>query len=242
MKISSVRLRIPFFYLVFILFSIILGGCQVNAENHIASSANEALNSEEVSIQEEELIEKAAKAIDEKEFDAFKYIKSVESTASGLKNEKQFGAFIAVAQYKPVLYEVFKSKKTFNIPKYELDSLISQYSGMEYYTVEIISKSAQNILKTARTEISYPEKVTYLAFENQHNFQLQVGKQIKKPAIYHFERGYGLGNSITMILAFPNSESKEDRVLTYDEKLLGLGKIKFRTTYQNILKNLNEAI
>lgn len=161
---------------------------------------------------------------------AIQYVNWVENPQNGIKVEKQIGDFDFEVQYKPYEYIVLKNKRNTQITKEQMLTEVDSINGLQYYTLKIgLHAGEGDLLKYNLHDVqSYTDRVNYFSFGAQSDIKLVDGNDTLSCALLHFERTYGLTPYINLILAFQKDTSKVplDKTLIYDDKMLGVGKIK----------------
>lgn len=155
------------------------------------------------------------------------YIVWVEDEKNGLKVRKEVGEFIFELQYKPSAYlAAVQNRKKNRINKAQVDA----YSGLDHYNLKILSKDSDvEMLRVgAGSEGVYQERINYFSFDAQKDLKLTIGADSYECILYHFERSYDLAPFCNLVLGFPGkkpSEKQQNRLITFDDKMLGVGKI-----------------
>ena len=100
---------------------------------------------------------------------------------------------------------------------------------MQYIDLKISALSAgENLLSSELdSENEYFERLDYFVTYAQQDIRLIQGKDSLSPALYHFERNYGLAPYNTLLLGFELGEQGAHRDLIIDDKVLGIGRVKF---------------
>jgi hypothetical protein len=150
----------------------------------------------------------------------------VTNKENGLKVEKTIGEFTYTAQYKPLPYVALLDLQKENVSSTELNKKMEEYSGLQYFTLQISTESQQELLKKDLTETNeYYSRIQYFSFDMQKDLKLIDGKDTLNCELFHFERVFGLAPYARFVLGFPKTEHKEDKTLFLDEKIFGSGKI-----------------
>lgn len=68
----------------------------------------------------------------------------------------------------------------------------------------------------------------YLSFEVLKDVYFECDGKIVNPVFHHYERNYGLKQSIDVLFDFPNIEPESDPVLHYRDELFGQGLIRLK--------------
>lgn len=156
---------------------------------------------------------------------------------NGWVQQKSFGDVTLRCFRKPTEYlalqEVKFSHDSLGVVKQKCD----QYRQLEYYEIQVEAEGLQ--LERSRSNYNGEDKsmVEYLSYDFEQNIRLVNGTDTLSPALFHFERSYGLNSKVTFNLAFDVKQKKSDRILEVDSELLGSGKVKFLYP-----KNLDQSL
>lgn len=155
------------------------------------------------------------------------------------------------ATYRPtellIAYEMERD------PNASLKDLQTHYQGSYHFLLEIgwnsnHQEESSPIFQFSNGYEEYTTKVKEYAFNMGEYLRLITGSDTLVPAITHFEQGYELAKSQTIIIAFdkPKGENSDKLRLIFDDKVFGTGrhKFNFKTNQENIpaLPNISNTI
>jgi hypothetical protein len=154
------------------------------------------------------------------------YMAWVQNKENGLKVEKTIGEFTYSAQYKPLAYVALLELKSDTVSEAVLKQKMEEFSGLQYFTLQISADSQQELLKKNLTETNdYYGRIQYFSFDMQRDLKLIEGKDTLNCELFHFERVYGLAPYARFVLGFPKTNDQHDKTLFLDEKVFGSGKV-----------------
>jgi hypothetical protein len=165
------------------------------------------------------------------------YIKWVHAPENGLLTSNKVDDYEFQVMYKPVDYIIASEIKNSILKQTEVLKRKSDLQGFQYYTVKIKAKNDNEVLKAGiSNENEYFERLEYFTENAQNDIFLIDGKDTLSSVLYHFERNYGLSPLNTIILAFENKfpDKIRDRVLVYDDVVLGTGKVSLAIKSEDI--------
>jgi hypothetical protein len=173
------------------------------------------------------------------------YIKFIEDESNGLKVSEAIGEFVFIVQYKPADYMALLEQRTAEIDKVQFLKTKEELSNLEQFNITIESKSGKaEMLKTdIRNDQEYFRRIEYFTMEAEKDFKLITGYDTVSCGLYHFERSYDITPYSKIVLGFEKkiSESKEDRLISFNESILGIGNINFRIKNKDI-KNIPQLV
>jgi len=181
-----------------------------------------------------------------------KYVKNEEN---GLKQIKEITGVEFALQYEPINFKLLKKVKNKSLSSEQYNNEINEMIGSQYFILRIkLTDSGEDLLKyeVANAE-EYSERVQYFSFGIQNDFYLLEGADSLKCKLFHFERSYGISGNCTLLLGFDSNDElikqkesfKEkvikDKILVYNDKVFGLGPIKYSIKKEDI-NNIPELI
>jgi hypothetical protein len=172
-----------------------------------------------------------------KELEPKAYIAWVENESNGLKISKKLGEYNFTLQYQPSDY--------FNAKHGISEEVKSEKDSMQYYTMRIFSEGKGDVLRYGVSDQEYQDRIQYFSYEFSKDITLIDGKDTLPCILYHFERSYDMAPFNTLVLGFEDRQSKQDKVFSFDDKVLGTGKINLIIQSEDIqriplLKHSNE--
>lgn len=164
------------------------------------------------------------------------YVQWVESDKSHLSAVKDLDDFEYTLIYKPLDYMVAKEYLNGAITKEQIDSRRKEYGKMQYYTLKIKAKSSNELLgANAGSEQEYYGRLEYFMSAMSSDLQLIDGKDTLPCLLYHYERNYGLAPYSSFVLGFDQGKTPaEDKVMVYDDHVLGSGKVMIKIKAEDI--------
>jgi len=111
----------------------------------------------------------------------------------------------------------------------QIDSLKSDYSQMEYFKLKIeVAEFSDELLKyNLESATQYDERVRYCSFGISNDLSMVCGEQTVKCGLNQFERAFNAAPFVTVMLAFPKTDSKKDVTVVFDDHLFNKGLIRF---------------
>lgn len=119
-----------------------------------------------------------------------------------------------------------------NATKKMIDSVKSEYSAMEYFKLNIeASDFSEELLKyNLESAAQYDERVRYCSFAIANDLSMSVGTESVKCGLNHFERSFNAAPFLTVMLAFPKTNTNKEVTVTFDDHLFNKGLIRFTWT------------
>jgi hypothetical protein len=166
-----------------------------------------------------------------------------------LSAEKEIDRFTFTATYLPWEYIVAREQKG-KLNKELLDKKVNEINDLQYYTFKIEDNQDNSELLMAgiSSKDEYYERIQYFSFSMQQDLKLIDGEDTLACVLFHFERNYGLSSEATFSLGFPLTKIEQEeknsnkdvmntsKVLIYDDKALGVGKIYVKIDQKNLNK------
>lgn len=152
---------------------------------------------------------------------------------NSLTRHKKIGEVNFQLKYLPVAYMVSNELRKKDVTQAELDSLIPQYSGMEYYELKIsIDDFYEETAKYGVTDMAmYQQRIVYMSFAMQNDLSVVVNDSKEVPCqLFHFERTYGVAPYATFLFGFSKEQMGEgvtERTVVLNDNLFNKGLIKF---------------
>lgn len=150
-----------------------------------------------------------------------------------LTKSKEIGEFNYQLKHLPVEYMISNELRKNDVSKTELDSLLSDYEGMEYYELKIDVDDFYD--ETAKYGIAdmqeYQERIVYMSFAMQNDLTMKVDNTEEITCkLFHFERTYGVAPYATFLFGFSKEEmgsEVSERTVVFNDNLFNKGLIKF---------------
>jgi hypothetical protein len=160
------------------------------------------------------------------------YVSYVTNPKHKLLQEKAIANYIISVQYKPLDFVTLIEYRRQTGVVQSFDSIRSQMDSLQQYTVKIKPKKGNtSLIKSgAGSAEEIFNRIEYLSFDMIKDFYILENGDTNKCKIFHFERTYDLNPELTFLLGFEVNKNKSqinDRTFIYEDKVFGLGKIKF---------------
>ena len=166
------------------------------------------------------------------------YKEWLQSHGEELQVEKSIGDYRFVMQYQPTDMMLLREMKEDCSPA-DLNKMRAEKSVLQYYVLQVgAANGSNNVLRTnIQSEGDYYARLEYYNTFAQNDIYLVEGKDTIACALYHYERYYNAAPYDKMVLAFENSNYSGDKLLVYDDQVLGVGTVKL-----NISSDLQDNI
>lgn len=167
------------------------------------------------------------------ELNSDEYINYVESEKNNIKNSKQIEDLNFSLQYCPTEYLLLKEFKTNNLSEKLLAERKKENENMVFFKLRISAKNNSDILNyKISSNDDYYERIQYLSYGFEEDIALLNGKDTLFPALFHFERTYGVVPFADFMLAFNAKIIEPEKFqVIIDDKIFDTGLLKF--TYSN---------
>jgi len=164
------------------------------------------------------------------------YVQWVEGDKSHLSAVKELDDISYTLFYKPLDYMVAKERLNGAITKDQIDARRKECGQMQYYTLKIKAKGSNELLgANAGSEQEYYGRLEYFMSAMSSDLSLIDGKDTLPCLLYHYERNYGLAPYSSFVLGFDQGKAPaEDKVLVYDDHVLGSGKVMIKIKAEDI--------
>lgn len=148
--------------------------------------------------------------------------------------EKKIGMLTLNAIYTPTAYLVAKELddgKQYTAD--EIEKIRHDYEGGKNFILQIVVDMEQDVegdallKKQVRSLDEWRTLIEKLSFHMKDNLRLIEGKDTIVPSMYHFERGYELGQVQRFIVSFPSDKEDEDMILMFDDEHFDTGRNYF---------------
>lgn len=128
------------------------------------------------------------------------YVSWVRDYDNGLHVRKQFSAYNFDLQYLPSQYVMLQRKGT-------ASGAQDDGSALQHYTlsVNLENKAADLITYNISNNADRQRRLYYFSYEFQQDITLEENGKVLPCALYHFEKGSGVSNISTFVLAFENN-------------------------------------
>lgn len=145
---------------------------------------------------------------------------------------KQIAEFNYSLKYLPVEYMVCNELKNKKATQQEIDSLMPEYDGMEYYELKIsVDDFVEETIKYQLSDMNeYQNRVKYLSFAMQSDLKAVLEKnKVIDCKLFHYERTFGLAPYTKVLFAFSKEDigDAQERTIVFEDNLFNKGLIKF---------------
>ena len=162
----------------------------------------------------------------------------VNNPANGLAIERTVGDFTVTASYRPHEFVVLNE---WNPDEEQSDrsfaERMKELEGYQYINLRLDSKDKKTeVLKTAlQSQQQYYERLQYLTTLIPRDVYLVDGGDTLPCTLHHYERTYKMTSFSDISLVFENkSKQTNDKILVFDDRLFGLGTLKFHFEKNNL--------
>ena len=167
------------------------------------------------------------------------YISWLRNPDNGLNKTKIINDLSFTMTYRTKEDLVILNNKRTQITQRLLDKELNNLGDdLQYATFRIArDNSNQSVLQVGNmTQDTYTKRIAYMSFDMQKDFYVLEGNDTLNCQLFHFVRNYELAPYVEFSLGFDNSKSKttKDKTFIYDDKLFGIGKLKFSITSKDI--------
>lgn len=165
-------------------------------------------------------------------------VKYVRDPGNGLRKIERIGDLEFDLQYKPLSFVIANEFRSNAIDKRAYRKREGELAGLEYYNLKIKVKGSTENITTYQVsnQDDQQNRLYYLSYELNQDLKMVQGKDTLSPVLFHFERTYDVSNHRTFVLAFPHSQSREDRTLILNSKEIGTGPIEI-SIEENAINN-----
>ena len=169
------------------------------------------------------------------------YISWVNNPKNGLKVNEDVGDFIFCLQFEPLPYVALREQYKGLTTQKEIDKMIDERKDFQYFTLAIESsdKKTDILKKDIGSKGDYYARIQYFSYMMQQDLSLVDGTETLPCMLFQFQRDYNMTPFQTFILGFPKSAKSQkiqDKVLVYQDKVLGLKKVEIKIAASDIEK------
>jgi hypothetical protein len=175
--------------------------------------------------------------------DKSEYLKWIENEDNGFKNVITEGPLVYEVTYCPIDYMIAREFRTPQINRKQFLKRSEELRGLNYFKLRMKRKNSNNEIlayNLSGGQQEYYKRVDYLSYGLEEDiFLLQNDfSDTLKPALFHFERTYGVAPYIDFLVAFKadSSNKYEHKVFVLDDKVFGSGVMRFDFN-TNTIKN-----
>jgi hypothetical protein len=153
---------------------------------------------------------------------------------NGYVKEKAIGGLVFTVQYRPIELEILNElEEGASYSQQYIDSLKRRYEGSNYFVMEIRVKDPEGagegvLYRSEEFMNNFNQTVEKLSFGMGERFFLEVESDTIYPSVYHFERGFELGERQRFVLGFPDKKKKGPITFVYNDDLFHASILKFQ--------------
>ncbi len=164
------------------------------------------------------------------------YMQYVEKENNGLKHIKQIGDMSFQMQYCPTEYLLLNEYKTEYLPHEVVEERLINNDSMLFFKLRIKADGSNDVLNyQIDSGDDYYARVQYLSYGFEENIALVQGIDTIFPALFHFERTYGIAPFADFMLAFNAGIGEDDSFqILVDDKVFDNGLLKFSYKEEDI--------
>lgn len=157
------------------------------------------------------------------------YIAWLDTYENGLVKDYKQDNIRLTCQYMSPAYAVLKQNDPNNLKEQEINQNIGEVSDLVQFKLKFENTKTNNFLKDNYTTTEeFNTRSTYLSYDIRTDLRLVNGEDTVTCVLNHHERTYGNTPYETLLISFPNSSTeKNDLELIFDDRVFGLGRVKF---------------
>ena len=167
------------------------------------------------------------------------YVSWVRNSANGLKVERKIDPYTIAVQYKPQDYMALQEIRGTGMTAVEYDTIEKSYEGAEYYDlgISVTGSNKDFMMYNIKSPNEYFTKEQYMTFQLQKHLTLVAGRDTLPCKIFHFERNYNSSPTSHFSIGFDEPKEKDaNRLIIYDDEILGLNQVILEIQGKNIAK------
>lgn len=177
-----------------------------------------------------------------KELIPLDYVKWVEDESNGLRQTKVFGEVEVTVQYKPLDYVVAIEQKDPELKREMLNKRKKDIEGLRHYMIRFstVDKTQDFMKYDISSQEEYYAKQSYLSFGFQQDIWLVENGDTLPCVLFNCIRNYGISPNVDFAVAFDSGDKRDsdkEQTLIIDDKVLGIGTLKFKVT-KEIISNI----
>ena len=167
------------------------------------------------------------------------YVNKIRSEEMGLVQTLGNENFNFSVQYKPLEYIAIMEQRN-NASEETVARRTKELKGLQHYNIKIQSLKGEDVLKSGiQEEKEYYNRLNYLSTFLKQDLYIIQGKDTLSPALYQFERNYGLAPYAVAVVAFEERDSThkynkefiiQDKVFTQQELRLKFNQEQIKKT------------
>jgi hypothetical protein len=172
--------------------------------------------------------------IGEMDLNPVQYVNWVnEQEVNSLTKTREIGEINFQLKHLPIEFMISNELRKKDVSQTEIDSLLPQYSGMEYYELRIsVDDFYDETAKYGVTDmVMYQQRIAYMSFTMQNDLTVELSGGKEVPCqLFHFERTYGVAPYATFLFGFSKEamgEGIEERTVVLNDNLFNKGLVKF---------------
>lgn len=157
------------------------------------------------------------------------YVKYINDPDNGFVQKKEVDGLLFEVKYVTPQYLALAELAGKDIAKSEFDTLLTSYTGLNYYRIKISDVSGEYVYNVLRNEGIEPLKAEEaLNFSMQQNIIEVQGADTFDCVLYQISKTYGLSKTYDMEVAVSSGVITNDVVLEINTGVLNRGLLKFK--------------
>lgn len=153
---------------------------------------------------------------------------------NGYVKEKTLGGLVFTVQYRPVELEMLNElNEGISYSQQQIDSLKKKYEGSNYFVMEVRVKDPEGagegvLYRSEEFMNNFNQTVEKLSFGMGERFFLETKTDTIYSSVYHFERGFELGERQRFVIGFPDKKIEGPITFVYNDDLFHVSILKFQ--------------
>ncbi len=155
-------------------------------------------------------------------------------TKNGFIEEKKIGGLILNVVYTPTEYLVSKElEENKHYSKKKIEEIRQSYKGGKNFILQIGIDSEKEfdgdelLASKVKSFEEWKTLIEELSFGIKENVKLIADSDTLSPSMYHFERGYELGQQQRFLFSFPSDKNYQKMSLRFDDEHFHTGRSYF---------------
>ena len=164
------------------------------------------------------------------------YISFVEDESNNLLKKKAIEGLHFQMQYCPAEYLLLNEQKTTPVSGQMVDQKKRDNINMLFFKLRINSEGNGDVLNyNIQSQDDYYARTQYLSYGFEEDIALVNGADTLFPAVFHFERTYGVAPFADFMIAFDTElKAQQDFQILIDDKVFNTGLLKFTYSYPDL--------
>lgn len=164
------------------------------------------------------------------------YRKYIEKESNGLNQVKQIGDMHFQVQYCPTEYLLMKEFKTDDLSEQVVEERRKGNEGLLFFKLRISADGSNDVLNYhLNSGDDYYARIQYLSYGFEEDIALLNERDTIFPALFHFERTYGIAPFADFMMAFETTpKADNDYQVVIDDRVFDTGILKFTFEKQDL--------